>query len=97
MDGVIDVHLNMNIRGAYTSTVENSALSALEDLFRVDWMGEIFDNVLLCLPYGSLSGSGRLNWVAYAGVNGYRSVYNGDFWCANEVTQLHELGHNMGL
>ena len=96
MDGVIDLQLNVNAVGSTNTQVEIAALTALEELFQVNRMDEKYDNVMLCLPFGS-SSDGATNWIAYAGVGGYRSIYNGDFNCANEVVQLHEVGHNFGL
>lgn len=100
IDGVMDLSLTINAVGSDYTEVEVAALNALEDLFYVDRLDELFDNVMLCLPFGTHSPSNvsNTNWVAYASVGGYRSVYNGDQWCANnEVTQLHEIGHNWGL
>ena len=37
-----------------------------------------------------------MNWSAYAIVNGYVSVYN-DNWCMSTSSQMHEIGHNIGL
>lgn len=73
-------------------------MEELQTLFYVDDLTEKFDNVMLCLPRGSYSTSpSATNWVAYAYVDDYLSVYNGDKWCANEATQLHEVGHNWAL
>ena len=95
----MDLQLTINVVGSTRKQVEIAALTVLEDLFYVDRLDEKFDNVMLCLPFGSHSpgDSSATNWVAYAGLGGYRSVYNGDKWCANENVQMHEIGHNFGL
>ena len=36
------------------------------------------------------------NWLAYAFLNRWDSYYN-DGWCQKLSTQLHEVGHNLGL
>ncbi|CAJ1965081.1 unnamed protein product [Cylindrotheca closterium] len=98
VDGVIDLQLSINAVGSANFDVEDAALEALQDLFG-DRLTENFDNVMLCLPFGShwYGYPGDTDWLAYADFGGYVSVYNGDKWCANEVTQVHELGHNFGL
>lgn len=49
-----------------------------------------FDHVMLCMPPGTGA------WIAYAYVNSWLSVFNDD-WCQQLSTQVHEIGHNMGL
>jgi len=49
-----------------------------------------FDLVLYCFPPGTG------DWVAYAFVNHKFSFYNNK-WCSSVSSQLHEVGHNMGL
>ncbi|VEU38829.1 unnamed protein product [Pseudo-nitzschia multistriata] len=49
-----------------------------------------FDLVIYCLP----PGTGR--WIAYAYINGRDSVFNNK-WCGMVSTQMHEVGHNLGL
>lgn len=95
----MDLQLTINASGNDKSQLEAAAVSALQNLFYVDDMSQVFDNTMICLPRGSFSNgdTSKTNWLAYAYVGGSISVYNGDRWCANEVTQLHELGHNFGL
>lgn len=95
VDGVMDLQLPLSMASS-TSQFQTAAIEALEDLFYVDRLTDKFDNVMLCFPYGTNNG-GSTGWVAYAGLGGYYSVYNGDDWCANEITQVHEIGHNWGL
>ncbi|CAJ1937796.1 unnamed protein product [Cylindrotheca closterium] len=98
-DGVMDLQLPINAVGNTHTTLENAAVEELKSLFSVDRLDSLFDNVMLCLPKGSYSNgdTSQTNWLAYAYIGGSVSVFNGDKWCANEVTQLHELGHNWRL
>lgn len=98
-NGVMDLQLNLNAVGSINYDIEDAAVEELKRLFYVDSLNEKFDNVMLCIPEGTYSSasSTRTDWVAYAALGGETSVYNGDRWCANEVTQLHEIGHNWGL
>jgi hypothetical protein len=48
------------------------------------------NHVMLCLPAGSMDG------IAYAYINHWLSVYS-DRWCNYPSTQMHEIGHNLGL
>ncbi|CAJ1937780.1 unnamed protein product [Cylindrotheca closterium] len=99
VDGVMDLQLSINAVGSDRSFLETTAVETLKSLFYVNSLSQIFDNVMLCLPKGSHSNGDttKTNWLAYAYIGGDLSVYNGDRWCANEVTQIHELGHNWGL
>ena len=99
VDGVMDLDLSpFPAIGTSREVLEFTALNILDQLFHVDRIDELFDNVHLCIPTGSFDpDNGRDNWIAYARIGGYVSVYNGDFMCGNEVTQLHETGHNWGL
>jgi len=101
VDGVMELTLNnINAVGSTGFDIEAAAVEELESLFYVDDLKEKFDNVMLCLPKGSHwsdSDTSKTNWVAYGYIGGYLTVFNGDKWCANELTQLHELGHNWAL
>lgn len=48
------------------------------------------DHVMYCLPPGTFGG------LAYAYLNGFRSVYN-DVWCSSISVQVHEVGHNLNM
>lgn len=49
-----------------------------------------FQHVMVCLPPGTMTG------LAYAYINGWRTVYN-DNWCLKVSVQMHEIGHNLNL
>lgn len=95
----MDLLLDINAVGTDRNQLEVTAVEELKSLFQVNSLSEKFNNVMLCLPTGSHSNgdTSKTNWLAYAYIRGDLSVYNGDRWCSNEVTQLHELGHNWGL
>jgi len=86
--GVIDVELNSNVQGADKFAVQNAMMNAASDRF-----GDLplqFDHVMLCVPPGTG------DWIAYAYVNSWLAVFNDD-WCQQLSTQVHEIGHNLGL
>ena len=107
VNGVFDLQLTINAGGTSNRVLESIAVSQLQTLFKVDNLDffkgnnleQAFDNIMICLPTGSYSNdnTSQTDWLAYAYVGGSISVYNGDRWCANEVTQVHEIGHNFGL
>lgn len=61
-----------------------------------EYLNTIFDNtfpfdfVMICLPADTMGG------IAYAWKNGKRSVYK-DVWATSVTSQLHEIGHGLGL
>jgi hypothetical protein len=50
---------------------------------------------MVCQPSNTLNG-GSSNWIAYAYVDHWLSVYKGD-WCTYPSAQMHEIGHNLNL
>lgn len=87
--GIVEVTVDVNARGSSRSSMVKAARAAAEDMFG-EYLGEIFDFVLFCLPPGTG------NWLAFAYVNGWDSYYN-DIWCQSLSAQMHEVGHNLGL
>jgi len=92
-NGVIDVTINTYVPGTSRYDVEDAIERAADQL--VGRLQDQFDHVMLCLPPGSASGSNR-NWIAYGYVNSWLTVFNDDF-CESMTTQVHEIGHNLGL
>jgi len=92
-NGVIDVTITNEVPGASRYDIEDALEEAADKL--VGSLREQFDHVMLCLPPGSASGSNR-NWVAYGYVNSWLTVFNDDY-CKSMSTQVHEIGHNLGL
>lgn len=87
-NGVVDVRVTSIPNGSNDDELREQAVSKATQTY-----GQLtpqFDLVMVCLPPGSG------NFVAYAYVNGYLSVYN-NFWCTRASAQMHEVGHNLGL
>mmetsp|Transcript_736 Transcript_736/g.1557 ORF Transcript_736/g.1557 Transcript_736/m.1557 type:complete len:769 (+) Transcript_736:86-2392(+) len=87
-NGVIDVTLHETIVGRQRSEVERFMTKAATSM--MGNLSDQFDHVMLCMPKGTGG------WIAYAYVNSWLSVFNDD-WCQQLSTQVHEIGHNMGL
>ncbi|KAL7447953.1 hypothetical protein ACHAWC_000232, partial [Mediolabrus comicus] len=88
-NGVHELTISNSVTGVDKGVVEAAVVVAgYSDLGS---MRNQFDHVMLCLPPGTLG-----NWIGYAYVNHYLSVYNDD-WCNNVSIQMHEIGHNLNL
>lgn len=83
-NGVVEVTLPADVKDQNRFRVENAveyvAFQKFGDL------RDQFDHVMICLPPGTTN-SGK-NWIAYAYVNSWLSVYN-DHWCSRVSTQVH--------
>jgi hypothetical protein len=80
-NGVYEVSITNTVSGADRFVVENAVVAAGNaDLGN---MRDQFDHVMLCLPPGT---SG--DWIGYAYINHYLSVYN-DEWCNYVSIQMH--------
>jgi hypothetical protein len=86
--GVVEVDINDYVDGADKFEVQDAMADAASEMFGD--LSEQFDHVMLCLPPGTGG------WIAYAYVNSWLSVFNDD-WCQQLSTQVHEVGHNLGL
>lgn len=88
-NGVVEVTLP-----GYSSSDGDSAVNAAIGTVLGDEFGDapqnLADHVMYCLPPGTMSG------IAYAYINSWLSVYSDD-WCIYLSTQMHEVGHNLGL
>lgn len=83
-DGVVNVTIPESVNGVSRYTAEDYVMDAAGVL-----LGNLpnqFDHVMLCIPPGT---SG--NWIAYAYINSWLSVYNDD-WCNYVSGQMHEIG-----
>ena len=98
INGVIDVAVDVIASQSYAESIGNAARAATITRFGgIDQLLDTFDLVLFCQPPGTTyrySGDG--DWIGYASVNGWASYYN-DVWCQSVSTQMHEVGHNLGL
>lgn len=88
--GVVDVFIDVNAQGNTRNKIQNEANAALQALFGTSDPSTIFDLVLFCMPPGTG------NWLAYAYISRWDSYYNND-WCQMMSSQLHEVGHSIGL
>ncbi len=86
--GVIEVQLDRNVNGEAKFDIQDAMIDAAEKV--VGNLADLAEHVMLCLPKGTG------NWIAYAYVGSWLSVYNNE-WCQQLSTQLHEIGHNLGL
>ena len=83
--------VNVDVSTSEGDRIMNNAItSAINTKFGVSHPTELTNHIMHCLPPNTMSG------IAYAHVNGWRSVYN-DCWCTYMSAQLHELGHNLNL
>lgn len=88
--GVVDIYVNVNAEGATTEALQAAANAELQQRFGVSNPGTLFDLVLFCMP------PGMGNWLAYAYIGRWDSYYNND-WCQAMSSQMHEVGHSIGL
>ncbi|MEM1082141.1 MAG: hypothetical protein AAGH65_11215, partial [Pseudomonadota bacterium] len=88
-DGVVMVDIDMNVNGASNGSIANEMLIAANALLGSP-VHTLADHVMFAVPPGTNG-----NWIGYANVNGWRSVYN-DGWIESVSLQMHELGHNFG-
>eukprot|EP00526_Cylindrotheca_closterium_P008237 CAMPEP_0113609012 /NCGR_PEP_ID=MMETSP0017_2-20120614/4244_1 /TAXON_ID=2856 /ORGANISM="Cylindrotheca closterium" /LENGTH=819 /DNA_ID=CAMNT_0000517761 /DNA_START=189 /DNA_END=2648 /DNA_ORIENTATION=+ /assembly_acc=CAM_ASM_000147 len=78
-----------------TSSGEAAILNAINSELTTQFstgVSDLADFVMFCLPPGVM----HPDDIAYAHMNGYRSVYNDDA-CRQVSTQIHEIGHNLNL
>lgn len=92
-NGVEEISINANVKGARIFDLENLMIAALQNK-----VGDLntFDHIIYCVPKGSHFSPTSSSWVAYAYVRGRRSVFN-DENCGHLSALTHELGHNLGL
>ena len=85
-DGIYTVNLpNTVVKGIADSKVLSAAEAQVaKDLGIAPNL--LANHVMYCIPPGT---SG--NWIAWAIINGWKSVYN-DAWCQSPSGQMHEFG-----
>ena len=88
--GVIDVELDFSTEGRTRKNLTNEVTRALRDRLGVRGLARVYDHVMICLPPGTGF------WLAFSFTNYHISVYN-DVWCSYLSTNIHEIGHNLGL
>jgi len=88
--GVVDVVIDAAANGNSRSAIQAAANEKLQAMLGVSDPGTLFDLVMFCMPPGTGT------WLAYAYINKWDSYYNND-WCQAVSSQMHEVGHNIGL
>jgi len=83
---VIDIEAQEGEEGNDSQLREKAEAKATEEYGNLE---NQYDLVMMCLPRTG-------NYVAYAYINGWLSVYNDD-WCQQVSAQMHEIGHNLGF
>jgi hypothetical protein len=86
--GVVQVQINMDPSYGNRDQLEAMANERATELY-----GDLrsqFDLVMFSMPPGSG------DWLAYAYINRFDSYFN-DNWSSSASTQVHEVGHNLGL
>jgi hypothetical protein len=90
--GVVDIYIQKNAGGNTKEQFQSDANAALQALLGVSDPSTLFDLVMFCFPPNLSSGS----WLGYAYINRWDSYFNND-WCQAMSSQMHEVGHSIGL
>jgi len=88
--GIVEVNIQTNAIGLSKESIEDLAKAELNKLLDTDDPGSMFDIVMFCMPPGTG------NWLAFARIGDWASSYNDD-WCQSISSQMHEVGHSIGL
>lgn len=76
LTGVLTVNLNETVVGQTDFTVRGWVGTAVAAAMGVTSLSQVAaDHIMFCLPHGVERGGGT-NWLAYAYINHYLSVYN---------------------
>jgi hypothetical protein len=94
VNGVVDVTIGDNIQGRDIFSLTNAMNRAARDVVGSS-LSASPKHVMYCVPTGTTY-NGSQNWVAFAYVNGVSSYYNNN-WCDRLSSQMHEVGHNLGM
>ncbi|VEU37472.1 unnamed protein product [Pseudo-nitzschia multistriata] len=87
-DGVVSVGVDVAPIEGNKDNFEVAAKNRATEIYGD--LGSQFDLVMFCIPPGTGP------WLAYAYINRFDSFFN-DEWCSSVSTQVHEVGHNLGL
>jgi hypothetical protein len=87
VDGVFEISVALAASSLTSSQLEDEAINELESQFGSSNLEDQFDLVMLCLPPGTTDG----NWVAYAGLPGFVSVYNDEACLYPSVQMVRTL------
>jgi hypothetical protein len=90
IDGAVQITIPYNTIGVSRNTVETYVDDYIEDN-GYDWL-EAFDHIMYVLP----AGTEFFGALAYADSTFKKTVYN-DMAASSITTQMHEIGHNLGM
>jgi hypothetical protein len=89
--GVVEVTINVSLEGNSRSTIRNAVTTAVTNKIGESLPGR-YQQVMYVLEGCYLD----CGWAAYAYINSWNSVYQGNYYYMTGV-QMHELGHNFNL
>ena len=95
-NGVAEITIDTNVIDSENFAIQDAVTEAIIAKYGSS-LHTKYDHIVYALPRGTTFGKGGHNrWLAYAIMNSYLSVYNGDnvMFISNLV---HETGHNFGL
>ena len=95
-DGVVSVLMDYSLQNRDTFQVLNGAMRSVSELLQIDSLRRSFDHVIFCIARGTVYGRRGTEWLAFADVAGWLSVFNSER-CASLTALMHEIGHNLGL
>jgi hypothetical protein len=88
--GVLEVKININAGDSTGVQMQSKAAQTLPQSVRNEIRSGVYQHVMYCIPQP------KNVMVAWAHSNTPTSVYN-DKFCLGLSTQMHEVGHNLGL
>eukprot|EP00546_Thalassionema_frauenfeldii_P004699 CAMPEP_0178923094 /NCGR_PEP_ID=MMETSP0786-20121207/16525_1 /TAXON_ID=186022 /ORGANISM="Thalassionema frauenfeldii, Strain CCMP 1798" /LENGTH=1178 /DNA_ID=CAMNT_0020597545 /DNA_START=131 /DNA_END=3664 /DNA_ORIENTATION=- len=96
VDGVMELYIDFAITNQNIFMLQNEIINALATQFG-DFVHNTYDHIAFIMPSGTrYEDNGPLNWMAYAYMTSYLSVFN-DQATQYLSHQVHEIGHNLGL
>ena len=95
-DGVMNIAMQYSLRGRDAFQVVNDAIRSVAEDLGVNSLNTNFDHVMLCIARGTTYGGRGTEWLAFAPLNGYTSVFNSGR-CDRLSAMMQEIGHNLGL
>ena len=92
--GVIDVQIDVVLNGTDRGTIRSNVSEKVMAKLGLEALPGPFDHVMYVLA--GCWESDDCGWAAYAYVNSWNSVYQGQFYKMPAV-QMHEIGHNLNF
>ena len=88
VSGTVTVNVPTSVSDG-DSAMENAVTTELGSQFGTS-ASNLADHVMYCFPTGTMS------YVGYGYINSWLTAYD-DRWCERVSSQMHEIGHNLGL